>query len=43
MVEYAIMLAFIAAVCITLVAALGGTTSSAFSNLNSSFNEAQGG
>jgi len=43
MVEYAIMLAFIAAVCITLVATLGGSTSSEFSNLNSAFNEASGG
>jgi pilus assembly protein Flp/PilA len=43
MVEYAIMLALIAAVCITLVAALGGTTRSEFSNLNSTFKEAQGG
>jgi len=43
MVEYAIMLAFIAAVCITLVATLGGTTKSEFSNLNSTFSEAAGG
>jgi pilus assembly protein Flp/PilA len=31
MVEYAIMVAFIAAVCITLVASLGKTTSNEFS------------
>ena len=37
MVEYAIMLAFIAAVCITLVASLGGATKSEFSAVNSAF------
>jgi Flp pilus assembly pilin Flp len=35
MVEYAVMLAFIAAVCIALVAAIGGSTSSEFSQFNS--------
>ncbi len=34
MVEYAIMLGFIAAVCIVLVMNIGGTTSNGFSNLN---------
>lgn len=38
MVEYAVMLAFIAAVCIALVASLGGKTSSEFSNFNSQMN-----
>jgi Flp pilus assembly pilin Flp len=37
MVEYAIMLAFIAAVCIALVASIGGSTKSEFSALNSQF------
>jgi pilus assembly protein Flp/PilA len=40
MVEYAIMLALIAAVCITVVAALGGTTGSEFSSFNSRMTEA---
>ncbi len=35
MVEYAIMLAFIAAVCITLIIALGGTTMKEFSTASS--------
>jgi Flp pilus assembly pilin Flp len=34
MVEYAIMLAFVAAVCLVLVASLGQKTSSQYSNLN---------
>jgi pilus assembly protein Flp/PilA len=34
MVEYGIMVALIAAVCITLVATLGGHVSSAFSSVN---------
>lgn len=38
MVEYAVMLALIAAVCITVVASLGGTTSSEFSSFNSQVN-----
>lgn len=38
MVEYAVMLALIAAVCITVVASLGGTTKSEFSNFNSQVN-----
>ncbi len=38
MVEYAIMLMFIAAVCIALVAAIGGATSSEFSSFNSQVN-----
>lgn len=37
MVEYAIMLAFIAAVCLVLVIALGTKTSSEFSNFNASY------
>lgn len=37
MVEYAVMLAFIAAVCITLVATLGMETSSEFSHFNTEF------
>ena len=35
MVEYAIMLTFIAAVCITLVAAIGGSTGNEFSTVSS--------
>ncbi len=38
MVEYAVMLAFIAAICITLVATLGGKTFEEFSSLNSQVN-----
>jgi Flp pilus assembly pilin Flp len=38
MVEYAVMLAFIAGVCIALVASLGGTTSAQFSSFNSQVN-----
>jgi Flp pilus assembly pilin Flp len=38
MVEYAVMVAFIAAVCITLVATLGGGTAAEFSSFNSRFN-----
>lgn len=38
MVEYAIMLTFIAAVCIALVAALGGATKSEFSAFDSQVN-----
>ncbi len=38
MVEYAVMLAFIAAVCTALVMSLGRTTSSQFSNFNSQVN-----
>jgi pilus assembly protein Flp/PilA len=34
MVEYGIMVALIAAVCITLVVTLGGKVSSAFSSVN---------
>lgn len=41
MVEYAILVAFIAAVCITVVMTLGGKTSSEFSQLNSSFGDTQ--
>ncbi|HET7815137.1 MAG TPA: Flp family type IVb pilin [Candidatus Baltobacteraceae bacterium] len=37
MVEYAIMLAFIAAVCVVLVVALGNKTSSQFSNFNATY------
>jgi pilus assembly protein Flp/PilA len=40
MVEYAIMLALIAAVCITVVAALGGSTGSEFSSFNNKMTEA---
>lgn len=40
MVEYAIMLTFIAAVCIALVAAIGGSTGSEFSSFNSQVTEA---
>lgn len=40
MVEYAIVLALIAAVCITVVAALGGSTRSEFSSFNSRMTEA---
>jgi pilus assembly protein Flp/PilA len=36
MVEYGIMVALIAAVCIGIVAALGGQDSTAFNNFNSS-------
>lgn len=35
MVEYGIMVALIAAVCIVLIAALGGQVSNAFSTVNS--------
>jgi len=35
MVEYGIMVALIAAVCITLIATLGGKVSSAFTSVNS--------
>ena len=35
MVEYGIMVALIAAVCIVLIAALGGKVSTAFSTVNS--------
>jgi Flp pilus assembly pilin Flp len=35
MVEYAIMLAFIAAICITLIAALGGSTMNEFFTVSS--------
>jgi len=35
MVEYGIMVALIAAVCITLIATLGGQVSSAFTSVNS--------
>jgi len=38
MVEYAIMVAFIAAVCLALVATLGGKTSSQFSSFNAQMN-----
>lgn len=38
MVEYAVMLAFIAAVCIALVATLGKETASEFSNFNAQVN-----
>lgn len=38
MVEYAVMLAFIAAVCIVLVTTLGGKTGSEFSSFNSQVN-----
>lgn len=34
MVEYGIMVALIAAVCITLIATLGGQVSSAFTSVN---------
>jgi Flp pilus assembly pilin Flp len=34
MVEYAVMLGFIAAICLVLVIAIGVKTSSEFSNLN---------
>lgn len=37
MVEYAVMLAFIAAVCLVLVIALGTKTSSEFSNFNATY------
>ena len=37
MVEYGIMVALIAAVCIVLVAALGGKVSTAFSSVNAIF------
>lgn len=36
MVEYAIMVSFIAAICITVVTTLGKTTSNAFSTVNAS-------
>lgn len=39
MVEYAIMLAFIAAICITLVAAIGGSTASEFSSFSSNWTD----
>lgn len=38
MVEYAVMLTFIAAACIALVAALGAATGSEFSSFNSQVN-----
>lgn len=38
MVEYAVMLAFIAAVCIIMVSTLGGKTGSEFSSFNSQVN-----
>ena len=38
MVEYAVMLAFIAAICITLVATLGEKTGSTFASFNSQVN-----
>ena len=38
MVEYAVMLAFIAAVCIIMVTTLGGKTGSEFSSFNSQVN-----
>lgn len=38
MVEYAVMLGFIAAVCITLVATLGSETASEFSSFNGQVN-----
>ena len=37
MVEYAIMLALIAAVCIVVVAALGGTTGDTYASLSSAW------
>jgi Flp pilus assembly pilin Flp len=37
MVEYAIMVAFIAAVCIAIVAALGNASKGQFSTVNSAF------
>lgn len=36
MVEYGIMVALIAAVCITLIATLGGQVASAFTSVNNS-------
>lgn len=39
MVEYAIMLALIAAVCITVIAALGGTTMNEFSTVSSAWSD----
>lgn len=38
MVEYAVMLALIAAVCITAVVSIGSRTSDEFNNLNTLFN-----
>jgi Flp pilus assembly pilin Flp len=38
MVEYAVMLAFIAAICITAVVTLGGKTASNFASLNNEVN-----
>lgn len=38
MVEYAVMLAFIAAICIALVATLGEKTSSEFTSFNAQVN-----
>ncbi len=38
MIEYAVMLAFIAAVCIVLVASLGSRTQTQYSNFNSQIN-----
>lgn len=38
MVEYAVMLAFIAAVCIALISSMGATTASQFSHFNSQVN-----
>jgi Flp pilus assembly pilin Flp len=40
MVEYAIMLSFIAALCIALVAAIGGSTGSEFSSFNNQVTQA---
>ncbi len=40
MVEYAVMLAFIAAICITLVVTLGEKTSSEFDTVRDRFNAA---
>jgi Flp pilus assembly pilin Flp len=37
MVEYGIMVALIAAVCIVLIGTLGGKVSSAFNNVNTNF------
>jgi Flp pilus assembly pilin Flp len=37
MVEYAIMVAFIAAVCVTIVVSLGRASSGQFSTVNSAF------
>jgi pilus assembly protein Flp/PilA len=37
MVEYGIMVALIAAVCVVLIGTLGGTVSSAFGNVDTAF------